>query len=157
METEEEPLKVSQGDQGGREKDETLQHNSQGKTKKMGAEHVQDSLSPTTCDDREPCDPANPVKEPTHDTAEEAETTQPGSTVEPQTEKGAVDTGTVPEPIYSQYTPQVTMGAGDHTEQEGAAQEGDQAQVQELPQVPPVQEFGMAQAIPMNERLEEPM
>ena len=112
---------------------------------------MQESLSPTTPANSEPFDPANPVEEPTHDTAVEAETTQLGSTVEPQTERGAVNTTTVIAPIYSQYTPKVTMGARDHTEQEGAAQEGDRAQVQELPQVPLVQEFGMAQAIPVNE------
>ena len=74
METEREPSERSQGKQGGQEKYESQQNNSQDRTKIMGANHVQQSISTPTHAHSEPRDPANRVEEPTHDPAGEAAT-----------------------------------------------------------------------------------
>ena len=66
--------------------------------------------------------------------------------MEPQTERGAVDTAPVSASDYSQYALQVAMGAGGNTEEEETAAAAEQVQVRNLPQVPGVQDFVIIQA-----------
>ena len=72
MEIEREPSEHSQGKQGGQEKYESQQNNSQDRIKIIGSNHVHQSISTPTHAHSEPPDPANRVEEPTHDTAGEA-------------------------------------------------------------------------------------